>query len=116
MEALTPEEVEKQKRALYEKMSPRRRKFIDRIGYEEWEPFALPFDPIDLRKEETGLTSHQLTNLFLHEMGEDNIGPDYEQAVAEFGVMLVMNFEKVRPIYDFCLWYSQHLERRGKKV
>ncbi|XPV77129.1 MAG: hypothetical protein ACNI27_04190 [Desulfovibrio sp.] len=114
--ALTPEEVEEQKREIYEKMAPRRRKFIDRIGYDEWDPFQLPFDPIDLRQEATGLTSHQLTNQFLHEMGADNIGPDYENAIAEFGVMLVMNFEKVRPIYDFCNWYAGYLERKGKTV
>ena len=33
---------EKLKRDLYEKISPRRRKFIDRIGYENWTPSPSP--------------------------------------------------------------------------
>lgn len=33
------EEQEKLKREIYERMNPRRRKFIDRIGYDEWDPF-----------------------------------------------------------------------------
>ena len=39
------EEQEKQKRAIYESLSPRRKKFIDRIGYEKWDPFQEPKDP-----------------------------------------------------------------------
>ena len=36
------EEQEQLKREIYERMNPRRRKFIDRIGYDEWDPFQKP--------------------------------------------------------------------------
>ncbi|MFR0874663.1 MAG: hypothetical protein ACLSHC_08670 [Bilophila wadsworthia] len=43
------EEQEQLKREIYERMNPRRRKFIDRIGYDEWDPFQKPNDPMDIR-------------------------------------------------------------------
>ena len=55
---LTPEE-EKLKRDLYEKIPPRRRRFIDRIGYENWDPFPEPNDPIEIRTDVTKRTVQQ---------------------------------------------------------
>lgn len=115
MANLTKEQIEEQKRMMYEKMSPRRRKFVDKIGYDEWDPFQVPFDPIDLRKDITGRTSQQLCEDFIREI-HVNRNSEYAQAAAEFGVMLVMNFERVRPIFDFCVWYNELLEKEGKKV
>ena len=56
---LTAEE-EKLKRELYERIPPRRRKFIDRIGYEQWDPFPEPNDPIEIRTDVTKRTAQQL--------------------------------------------------------
>jgi hypothetical protein len=109
---LSPEEMEERKRYMYEKMSKRRRKFVDRVGYENWEPFAAPFDPIDLRQEASGHTSDQLTHMFVRETGKSE-NQEYIDAVNEFNVMLVMNFEKVRPVFEYCLWYAEHLKKRG---
>ena len=36
------EEQEQLKREIYERMNPRRRKFVDRIGYDNWDPFQKP--------------------------------------------------------------------------
>ncbi len=115
MSNMTREEVEEQKRIMYEKFSPRRRRFVDKIGYDEWDPFQLPFDPIDLRKDITGMTSQQLCEEFCKNV-DANRNSEYAQAAAEFGVTLVMNFERVRPIFDFCVWYNEHLEKMGKKA
>ncbi len=108
----TKEQLEAMKKDLYERLNVRRRKFIDRIGYAKWDPFQVPFDPIDIRKDETGRTAKELNALFMQSLG-DNPSPDYEQAVAEFNVMLVMNKEKIRPVFDYCLWYAEHLKRNG---
>lgn len=105
-------EFETQKKAIYDKMSPRRRKFVDRLGYDHWDPFAKPFDPIDIRTDPTGHTAHQLTNMFMHSLGEQ-FNEEYQDAISEFNVMLCMNFEKVRPVYDYCLWYSELLKKHG---
>lgn len=113
-EDLSPEEIEKRKQYMYDKMSPRRRKFVDRMGYENWDPFAAPFDPIDIRKDRTGLTSDQLSHLFIQHSGKRS-NQEYIDAINEFNVMLVMNFEKVRPVFEYCLWYAEHLKKHGIK-
>ncbi len=111
-DTLSPEEIEERKSYMYSKMSPRRRKFVDRVGYEKWDPFAAPFDPIDIRADQSGMTSDHLTQLFIKETGR-NSNQEYLDAVSEFNVMLVMNFEKVRPVYEYCLWYAEHLKKQG---
>ena len=62
--SLTAEE-EKLKRDLYEKIPARRRKFIDRIGYENWDPFPEPNEPIEIRKDVTQRTAQQLMQEFI---------------------------------------------------
>ena len=67
----TPQELndeqEQLKREIYEKMSPRRRKFVDRIGYENWDPFQKPNEPLDMRMDVTRRTTQQLVSAFLRE-------------------------------------------------
>ena len=55
MAELTPEE-EKKKRDLFEAMSPRSQKRILKKGYEEWDPFMLPKEPLayKLKQEAKG--------------------------------------------------------------
>lgn len=111
-EEISDQEIAERKQYMYEKMSKRRRKFVDRMGYENWDPFAAPFDPIDLRKDKTGYTSHELSQLFIRYCGKVE-NQEYIDQVNEFNVMMVMNFEKVRPVYDYCLWYAEHCKKHG---
>ena len=64
------EEQEQLKREIYERMNPRRRKFIDRIGYDEWDPFQKPNDPMDIRVDPSKRTTQQLFRGFMHSLGE----------------------------------------------
>lgn len=111
-EELSSQEIADRKQYMYDKMSKRRRKFVDRMGYDNWDPFAAPFDPIDIRKDMSGFTSDQLSQMFVHQSGK-SANQEYIDAVNEFNVMLVMNFEKVRPVFEYCLWYAEHLKKRG---
>ena len=58
------EEQEASKREMYERMSPRGRRFVDRIGYENWDPFQKPNDPLDIRQDATKRTTQQLVREF----------------------------------------------------
>lgn len=111
----TPEQVEEQKRAMYEGLSPRRRRFVDRIGYENWDPYQAPFVPIDIRTDALGLTTHELLNRYQKSLPEPP-DPDYMQTLSEFMVLLVMNIEKVRPILEFSEWYAERLKERGVSI
>ena len=45
MDAKSSEEIAILKRDLYEKLSKRQRKYVDRIGYEAWESFKMMPQP-----------------------------------------------------------------------
>lgn len=111
----TPEQLEEQKRVMYEGLSPRRRRFVDRIGYENWDPYQAPFDPIDLRTDALGMTTHDLLNHYFRTLPAVP-DPDYMQTLSEFMVLLVMNIEKVRPILEFSDWYNAQLKSRGISI
>lgn len=108
---LSPEE-EEQKRIIYEKMNPRRRKYVDRIGYEKWDPFQKPNDPMELRMDITKRTTQQLVREFLQTY-KGQYSNDYGRGVLETAVGLINRDEKVRGVFDFCVWYYNLLIEEG---
>lgn len=102
-------EEEDQKRLMYENMSPRRKKFIDRIGYDKWDPFQLPKDPMDIRQDATKRTTQELVRDFLQTRDRATLGNDYSRGVLECALGIVNKDDKFRGIYDFCLWYREQL-------
>ena len=103
------------KRALYEKMSPRRRKFIDRIGYDMWDPFQEPKQPLDMRRENTGRTLEELVRDFMRENDGNARDDAWKKGASECALGIFRKDERFQGIYDFCLWYSGQLLERGKK-
>jgi hypothetical protein len=110
------EHEEECKREIYEKMNPRRRKFIDRIGYENWDPFQKPNDPLDLREDTTKRTAGQLVDAFLRNAANHGgRGNDYVRGAWECALGIVNNDEKYRGIFDFCLWYRELLQKEEQR-
>ena len=109
------DEQEALKREIYEKMSPRRRKFIDRIGYANWDPFQKPNDPLDIRLDVSKRTTQQLIREFLQQATgkEQSLGNDYRRGALECALGLVNRDEKYLGIFDFCLWYYHLLKKEG---
>ena len=106
------------KRQIYDAMAPRTRRFVDRIGYDAWDPFQLPKDPLDIRTDSTKRTTQQLVRLFLQEKGrekENAPGNAYSQGVLDCALGIVNKDEKYRGIYEFCLWYHTLLCREQEE-
>lgn len=103
------------KRTLYEKMSPRRRKFIDRIGYEQWDPFQEPKQPLDMRRDRTARTLQELLQDFMRASDGKNRDPAWQKGAAECALGIIQKNEKYQGIFDFCLWYARLLEKEGHK-
>ncbi len=101
---------EELKRAIYNKLSPRRRKFVDRIGYENWDPFQEPKHPIEIRRDITNHTSRELIEAFLRESGKENISLAYEGGLYEMCMGLFKADEKYKAMFDFALWYYEKLK------
>ncbi|MBQ7608589.1 MAG: hypothetical protein IJU76_11565 [Desulfovibrionaceae bacterium] len=107
---LTPEQ-EALKRQIYEKMRPSRRKFIDRIGYEHWDPFQEPNHPLDMRVDAGMRTTQQLMTAFLQSLGNEEISEIYRKGALDCAMGLITKDEKYRGVFDFCLWYYESLQK-----
>lgn len=113
---LSPEEELEQKTIIYEKMSPRRRKWIDKIGFDKWDPFAAPKDPIDIRKEVTNRTPQELATLFLRSRPDhEGYGEQFASGAMELAMGLLRRDSRFAGMYEYANWYRQLLEKEGKK-
>lgn len=101
------------KREIYEKMSPRRRKFVDRLGYDLWDPFQKPKDPLDIRTERSQRTAQDLLSEFSRACGAASRDRAYRAGAAECALGIINKDEKYQGIFDFCLWYHDLLQEEG---
>lgn len=109
-------EQEQQKRAIYESLSPRRKRFIDRIGYDKWDPFQEPNDPRKEKTDVTKRTSGQLFKEFISEMNAGEKSNAFKQGVLEMCKGLVNRDDKVKGMYFFAVWYHRLLEKEGHSI
>jgi hypothetical protein len=113
MDKFSPEESEKRKRAVFEAMAPRRQKHILKRGYEQWDPFLEPKDPIDIRTDRTKRTSQMLVREFLQNCPMEDYSNDYGRGVLELCMGIINDDDKARAMFDFSLWYRDLLLREG---
>lgn len=106
-------EQEEYKRAIYNQLKPRQRKFIDRIGYENWDPFQAPKEPLDLRTDVTRRTLRQLLHDFMRDCDGEKKDAAWQAGASECALGVIRKDERFQGIFDFCIWYSNQLEREG---
>jgi len=115
MTKISPEEEEKRKRAIFESMSPRRQKHILKKGYEKWDPFMEPKDPIDIRKDKTKRTTQQLVREFLQTRSSEEYSNAYGGGVFEICLGIVNDDDKYKGMFEFAIWYQELLKREGNE-
>lgn len=115
MTQISPEEEEKRKRAIFESMSPRRQKHILKKGYEKWNPFLEPKDPIDIRKDKTKRTTQQLVREFLQTKSSEDYSNAYGGGVFEMCLGIVNDDDKYKGMFEFAIWYQELLKREGNE-
>ena len=113
MNQLTSEEVEARKKAIFDSMSPRRQKHIVKKGYQKWDPFEEPKDPIDIRKDKTKRTTQQLVREFLQSRTFEEYSNAYGSGVFDICHGLINNDERFHGMYDFAIWYRKLLAKEG---
>jgi hypothetical protein len=104
---------EERKKAIYQSLSSRRRKFIDRIGFEEWDPFQEPNHPFDIRKDRTSRTASQLVEAFFRDKDQESPSAAYRNGVQEMCMGIFNGDDRCRGMYEFCRWYIEELRRMG---
>ena len=113
MSEFSPEEVEKRKKAVFNSMSPRRQKHILKKGYEKWDPFEEPKDPIDIRKDKSKRTTQMLVREFLQTRSTEGYGNDYSRGVLEMAIGIINEDERFIGMYEFALWHKALLAKEG---
>ncbi|MCF8107270.1 MAG: hypothetical protein K9K64_17470 [Desulfohalobiaceae bacterium] len=104
---------DEQKLAIYDRLSPRRKKFIDRIGYSKWDPFQEPKHPIETRQDATKRTAQQLFRDFFDANQIQEYSNAYGRGVYEMCMGVFNRDERYRGIFEFCLWYERQLRETG---
>jgi hypothetical protein len=112
MTKISPEE-EKRKKAIFDSMSPRNQKYILKKGYDKWDPFQEPKDPIDIRKDKTKRTSQMLIREFLQSKDQEAYSNAYGNGVVEICLGIVNDDDKYWGMYEFSCWYRDLLRKEG---
>jgi len=107
-------EEEMRKQAIFDRMSPRRQKHILKRGFENWDPFQEPKDPIDIRTDKTKRTSQMLVREFLQQYQGDNYSNEFAAGVLELCLGIVNEDERFRGMFEFSCWYQELLSREAR--
>jgi hypothetical protein len=114
MDHFTKEDIATRKQAVFDSMSPRRQKHILKKGFDKWDPFQEPKDPIDIRTDSTKRTTQMLVREFLQSQDLENYSNNYGRGVLEICLGIVNDDDRYRAMFEFSCWYRDLLIREGK--
>ena len=109
----TREEIEERKKAIFDSMGKRGQRQILKKGYDKWDPFEEPKDPIDIRKDKTKRTTQELIREFLSAVDHDDYSNTFAEGAFEMCLGIVNEEEKIRGMFEFACWYSELLKKKG---
>ena len=111
MRKLSPEDAER-KKFIFDSMSPRRQKHIlEKEGYDAWDPFIEPKDPIDMRADKSKRTAIDLAREFLATWPQQAYSNAFGQGVWEICLGIVNDDDKYKGMYEFSRWYQDLLKK-----
>lgn len=114
MSNISREEEAQRKQAIFDAMSPRRQRHIlNRIGYDRWDPFQEPKDPIDIRTDRTKRTTQMLVREFLQASEMKTYSTSYGQGVFDICHGIINSDDRYRGMFEFSIWYRDLLIREG---
>ena len=116
MSEFSSDEVEARKKAIFDSMSARGQKAILKRGYEKWDPFQEPKDPIDIRRDKTKRTTQMLVREFLQSRGSKEYSNAYSRGVLEIALGIINDDERFIGMYEFALWHKELLKAEGHDV
>ena len=99
------------KKAIFEAMSPRRQKHIlKKYGFENWDPFEKPKDPIDIRRDKSNRTAQMLVREFLQSSPMDGYSNSFGRGALDMAIGIVNDDDRYLAMYEFALWHNKLLE------
>ena len=112
MTAHDPDKSER-KKAIFDSMSSRRQQHILKKGYDRWEPFQEPKDPIDIRRDSTQRTSQMLVRDFLQSRPLQQYSNAYGRGVLEICLGIINHDDRYVGMFEFACWYQELLGKEG---
>ena len=106
---------EDRKKEIFDSMGPRNQKRIMKKGYDEWNPFEDPKDPMDIRQDDTKRTIQELIRDFLRSGDSEDYSEAYGAGAFEMAMGVVNKEERIRGMFDFACWYDKLLKKEGLK-
>jgi hypothetical protein len=113
MSEFSPDQAERRKKMVFDGMSSRRQQHILKKGYDKWDPFQEPKDPIDIRKDKTKRTTQTLVREFLQTRPGEAENNAYNRGVLEMALGIVNNEDRFRGMFEFARWYHDLLKKEG---
>ena len=113
MSEFSSQEAEARKKAVFDSMSPRRQKHILKKGYEKWDPFEEPKDPIDIRKDKSNRTTQMLVREFLQSRAAEGYSNAFARGVLEMALGIVNDDDRFVGMYEFVRWHQELLRKDG---
>ncbi len=113
MSEMSSRESDDRKKAVFDAMSPRRQKHILKKGYDKWDPFQEPKDPIDIRRDKTKRTTQMLVREFLQSQSSEGYSNAYGRGVLEMALGIVNDDDRFIGMYEFARWHQELLKREG---
>ncbi|SDU55544.1 hypothetical protein [Desulfobacula phenolica] len=113
MDEFTPEQIEEKKKGIFDAMGKRGQKQILKKGYEDWNPFQEPKDPIEIRKDKTKRTSQVLIREFLTQIDHDEYSNTFAQGAFEMCLGIINSEERILGMFEFARWYEDLLKKEG---
>ena len=105
------DEAFQRKKAIFDRMSSRRQKYILKKGFEKWDPFIEPKDPIDIRKDKTKRTAQTLIREFLQTRGPKGYSDAYSRGIHELAIGIINDDERYNAMFEFSCWYKELLDK-----
>jgi hypothetical protein len=113
MSEISSQEAEARKKAVFDSMSPRRQKHILKKGYDKWDPFEEPKDPIDIRKDKSNRTTQMLVREFLQSQSAEGYSNAFARGVLEMALGIVNEDDRFLGMYEFVCWHQKLLKKEG---
>ena len=113
MSEISSREADERKKAVFDSMSPRRQQHILKKGYDKWDPFQEPKDPIDIRKDKSKRTTQMLVREFLQSRDSEGYSNAYGRGVLEMAVGIINDDDRFIGMYEFVCWHKELLKREG---
>lgn len=107
-------DVERKKREIFEKMSPRRQERILKKGYDKWDPFLAPKEPPFFNQDERERVREaalRFERFRVDRSGEAGWEGDpssaYFQGARDICFGLAKQEERYQGMLDFCTWLKK---------